>query len=538
MNKKVVLLTIYNKSMNPLFEEIGLCQIASYLRENGYSVMLLGKTEEKVDYEAIKKFNPGFIGLSMFASSKNTVYRAVERFKADLPDCKIFTGGFYPSTYDEEILTNNNNIDFIVRNDGEVTTLNLLNCLNECNDLSTVLGVSYFGENGFVHNPDAPVIEDLDSMPFACSDVLAENKLQHALISTSRACVHNCSFCISKSFWRKWRGRSADSIVAELKEVVSKYDVHIFDFVDSSFEDPDKACLRLRSIVQGIVDSGINISYWANMRANFVNQATPELVDLMVKSGLAGVFLGIETNDNADRALYQKSASKEDNYAAIKMFRENKIGVSIGFINFNPYSTLESLRSNIDFLEEYNFARLFKVLHHKFIIYNNRTDLYWKLKKDNLLVGPNSNFELQYRFVDEKIAKLSKFLDTYFAASRKNPENYLGTIDYYNNTHYNIMYHYLRLLSKEEDPVAYEAVGRHIDNIESIFLNLSHVNAKWLRKLLDLISSWDDEKAANIVDEYLNIHYLEGIVNKLNGEKLTLYKTFMSIDSKYEKFII
>lgn len=535
---KVLLLVVYNELMNEVFEEIGVGLIAAYLRENGYGVMLLSANEKRINYEKIVAFKPDVVGLPTFTASKASVYSVIKKIKENCNDALICLGGFFPTFYDKEILQENCDVDFIIRGEGERVFLNLANSLSSKTSLSNVKGLTYRCGDEIVRNEDEDIITDLDSMPFASRDVVRDNGLKHALISTSRACVHNCSFCISKSYWKSWRGRSPKSIVDEIKYVVENYGITSFDIVDSSFEDPDVNYDRLRGIVQGIINTGLKISYFVNMRADFVRKATPELMILLKKSGLCGVFIGIETNNEADIKIYNKTASMEENIKAIKLFRNYNIGVSIGFINFNPYSTFEGLYKNIDFLEEYNYARIFKIIEHRFIAYNKHTSLYNKLENDGLLVDSGNPCNLAYTFVDQRVKNVSDFILSYFVKARKeNPSNY-SSLDFYNNIYINALSHYMRLFDEEPHKKALNVVIEHDKNIRQILSTLNKVNADWFRKVLYLgENGWQLDKANEIVSEALNENFLNEIVANLNREKRLFYKKLIEIGEEYAKYI-
>jgi len=534
---KILLLAVYNNQMNEVFEEIGISSIAAYLRENGYEVMLMGANVKRINYEKILEFSPDIVGLPTYTVSKKSVYSVCRKIRELIPKSRICLGGLFPTYYHREILEENPDIDFIARGEGELVLLSLAECLSKSGNLASVKGLTYRQSGEIFVNDNQDIIRDLDRMPFPHRDIVVDNRLKHVLISTSRGCTSNCSFCVSKNFWGKWRGRSTDSIISEIKYIVETYNISSFDFVDSSFEDPDPNCDRMKSIAKQIIEENLKISYYTQMRSDFCRKATPELMELLKKSGLCGVFLGIETANEADRKLYNKIATVEDNYKAIELFNRYGIGVSIGFINFNPYSTFESLYSNICFLEKYNYARFFDKLESRYIIYNNQTRLYERLMKDKLIKDRTNPFCFEYEFIDERIEKLSDFLCDYFEKMREDSENYYGKLNNYNYMHMNAIQQFLRLFASEDDNRAYEVVKKHEDRVNDILSDLNKVNCRWFKKLLHLAEDgWDEKIALEIMDNELNRSYLNNTLSSLNGEKHLLYKNLLEIGTEYIKY--
>lgn len=174
-----------------------------------------------------------------------------------------------------------------------------------------------------------------------------------AQISTSRGCTGHCTFCAKQLFWAKWRGRSVANVVKEIEEIQKLYGIDAFYFIDSSLEDPDGGKKRLWDLINEILHRKLKIYFFANFRADFVRTASPELMRSLVSAGLCGACIGLESFNDDDLKLYGKIATAEDNHRIIKLFRQFDIHIQPGFININPYTTLDGLRQNIRSLKQY-----------------------------------------------------------------------------------------------------------------------------------------------------------------------------------------
>ena len=75
-----------------MFEEMGICYLAAWLRERDYEVKLVCAREHQIDYDEIIEFAPDMVGVTAYYYTKNTVYRFCERMKEDMPDVYVCVG--------------------------------------------------------------------------------------------------------------------------------------------------------------------------------------------------------------------------------------------------------------------------------------------------------------------------------------------------------------------------------------------------------------------------------------------------------------
>jgi len=143
--------------------------------------------------------------------------------------------------------------DICVIGEGDVTFIDLVHALDEGRSLRTVPGIA-FRENGeFVQTPQRPVIENIDTIPFPNYDlfdieIYLENsrhwvpnpqglpipfdELVAFPVSSARGCPFRCNFCYHAFQERKYRFRSGESSVAEIKHWKAKYNINFVTFWD------------------------------------------------------------------------------------------------------------------------------------------------------------------------------------------------------------------------------------------------------------------------------------------------------------------
>lgn len=532
MNKKkktkIMLLSVLTEKNAIITEEIGICSIAAFLEKDGFEVSLLNSTRSFLDFDKIYRDKPDLIGVTMYSTTESVVLETCKTIKEKLPDVKFSIGGYWPTLYGKNLLEKYSIYDYAICGEGELAFCDLANAIEFDRDVSTIGNLIYRENNRIIENPRQELIKDLDSLPFPRRDLLLNNKLKYAYISTSRGCMASCSFCWHESFWgtngrNKWRGRSPQNIITEIKEIVNKYGVNRFWFIDDSFEDYDDNPNRMWDIAQLIVDEKLDITYETYFRSEVYKRFDNEKMKLIKDSGLVGIVFGTESGNEDDLRLYNKPASVIDNLRSIEYFRENDIAVDIGFINFNPYSTFENLRKNIDFLEKTKFASVLYYIVERCGI-TEFSSLYYKLKEDGLLIEEENLGCYSYHYLNEDIGELSKFLYYKYHENENSKEYfYAKKIGSIIREEFKIMNYLKRSFGKNNEVIRQIIIENENRAWEYLEL-INRSNAQCFRELLDMTEKgFSQASAEKITEKYLNLKYIKGISDLLEKNRLGLY---------------
>lgn len=526
---KILLLSVLTEKNAIITEEIGICSIAAVLEKDGFDVRLVNSTRRYLNYDQIYEYKPDIIGVPMYSTTESVVFEVCKTIKQHLNETVFLIGGYWPTLYGKELLEKYGIYDYAMLGEGEIAFRNFANAFENKEDLSGVKGLVLRKNGTVIKNDREKLIENLDELPFARRDLLGNNKLRYAYISTSRGCFGNCSFCWHQNFWgsdahNRWRGRSPGNVVAEIKEIVEKYHVNRFWFIDDSFEDYGAGDQnRMWEIAQRIVDTGLDITYETYFRSEVYKRFDDEKMKLIKDSGLVGMVVGTESGNEEDLKLYRKIATVDDNLNCIEYFRKNDIAVDIGFINFNPYSTFKKLRENTDFLEKTCFASVLYYLVERCGI-TQYSPIYYKVKRDGLLIESDDIGCFSYNYVNEDIGKLSNFLYYKYHAN----EN--SVVYFYAKKIGSIIREEFKLINyiKRNYINRYPQIKKTITDNEAAAWELldevNRSNAKCFRKLLDATQAgYDDKTAEAITEKYLNLEYIKGISDRLEKNRLSLY---------------
>lgn len=536
---KVLLMAVYTESMQRNAEEIGICSIASYLEQNGYEVKLADVKTKEID-SSIFEYEPNILGIPVYTPNKDKVYWICNLFREKFPNIYIVVGGIVPTFGPVDILEEAPFIDFVIRGEGETVMLDLVSHLEGQVDLKDIKGLTYRNNNCIITNENQEPIKELNTLPFPSRKLLEINKYKVATISTSRGCIGRCSFCCSGSFWGKWRGRTPANIVEEIEHIIDKFNVNVFSIIDNSFEDPGFNVGRMTGIAEEILKKNLKISYYINVRVEFYRKSSKELINLLKESGLTLVFIGIESGNDDDLDLYKKNNRVEDNCKSIEFFRENGFYVSIGFINFNPYSTLEKLHKNIDFLEKYDFASHFLYILNYSVLFPN-TSLYEKVKNDSLYIGGNDDL-INYNFVDSRIKPLLKFINDYFNLSNTEIYNFIQRVSFLLDNYLLIIEVYKLRFAEAKYNNAYKILIEHINEIVPQIniakKELNRNNAKWFRELLDLAErQWDENTAYQIIEDNLHKEDISALIKTIENKIYKFNYKISKLGPEYTGFL-
>ena len=413
---------------------LGVGYLGAFLREHGYEITYIqcfpDRNEAEIDAAAT-------VPATIYAFQLNMVnYQAVklvvQKIKEKHPDAITLFGGPYLVSHSEEILCNEPLFDFMVMGEGELTVLELLKGIEaKTEDLQHIDGLVWRDKaKRIVRNKSRKAIENLDSLPFPARDFLddarrdpRDNGLVESLrIVTSRGCVGKCSFCcvnLNRKVQRgkAWRGRSPRNVVDELEYLCKTYKAKLFNFSDSSFEDPGESGKeRSREICKEIIRRRIPLSAKIYLRCETMRSDEDiELLKLYKKAGIDVVIIGAESGSDEELRLYEKRASLRDNYRMAQILKDlDMFYVLIGFIMFGPNSTLTTVRDNIEFLHEFGSTDNILFVSNVLMLIRG-SKLYDSLKEEGRVIESNKYWELpKYRFLDPLAERLANHWSNLF----------------------------------------------------------------------------------------------------------------------------
>ncbi len=98
------------------------------------------------------------------------------------------------------------------------------------------------------------------------------------------------------------------------------------------------------------------VRFNCQLRADQVKENYDRLLEFQ-KIGLVGVFVGIESFLQKHLDFYRKGTSVHTNLEAVQLLSSMKLNVRIGYLLFNPLTTLDDILQTIQFFRKYEINK-------------------------------------------------------------------------------------------------------------------------------------------------------------------------------------
>ena len=353
----------------------GIAYVSAYLKKQGKKIYTLNlNLEDDNVYDVlernIKQFDIDILGTGELVVNYSKLQEIVKCARKIKPELKIWIGGGLVTNSPYEAMKLIPEADFGMIGEGEITSYELVNLLEEKyetyteEDILRIDGLIVRKKNGtlFCTHKRAD-IEDLDSIPFpdwegfklteTCQKYAKSDNGIVASVVSSRSCPNSCTFC-SKTGGKKYRKRSLDNIFAEIDELVNRYHVTRLNFNDELFADSSN---RLFEFCDRMEKYGITYRVSMHIGKNL----TLELLRRMRESGCRSIFYGLESADNNVLKSMRKHITIEDIESCLQLTKKAGIVVEGNFIFGDPVETVESVHTTLKWIDKNFHMGLFEV---------------------------------------------------------------------------------------------------------------------------------------------------------------------------------
>jgi radical SAM superfamily enzyme YgiQ (UPF0313 family) len=332
------------------------------------------KTVRATVERLVQDLRPDVVGLSVMTFQRATAFALASFIRSLRPSVRIVVGGYDPSLA-AAVYEACPAVDFVVRGEGEQTLRELLRVLEaegptprgDRSCLATIRGLSYRTNDGWVRNPDRPI------MPLASTSLELPNRRARVLrgytllgrtvdvVETSRGCTYDCSFCsIIEMRGRNFHPYPLDRVLADIADARANGAQAVFLVDDNITLD----VARFERLCEAIVEAGFaDTDFVVQAMTAPIAQHGARLAPLMRRAGFRYVFLGIENIVEEDLKFLRaraKNAHREGgrtignaSLQAIRHLHDNGMYVVGGLIVGNPDDTRASIDANLAFAREH-----------------------------------------------------------------------------------------------------------------------------------------------------------------------------------------
>jgi len=381
---------------------LGIAYIASYLNKRGHDAWLYNadylsdknysnlkkmfnnfsnyksyfkQPDHKIWHEVkdkILSFKPEWVGYTSYTANISAIKIISEKIRASDPNIKQLVGGVH-ATLDKNLLNTLTAVDYSIQREGEEAVYALV----ENKDPKKIPGVISRGTNSLIHNGLAPIIKDVDNLPFPERDKFwgipdSEKKnVDVSYINTIRGCPYKCTYCASPFHWdrKTTRLRSPESVIDEMKLLKENYwqstkfdysasanigdkeslkieDNTLVYFVDDVFTVNKK---RVKKLLRMMIDQKLGMRWKCEARADHLDD---EICELMAEAGCERVKIGFESGSDKILKQVQKLETRQEMLEGANMLKRAGVPFSAYFMTGFPGETDDDVRQTIDFAKQ------------------------------------------------------------------------------------------------------------------------------------------------------------------------------------------
>jgi len=180
-------------------ENLGLGYLASALRSRGHLVQIVDfEVEFAQILDIVRRMDPVVVGFSLIFQFYVRRFADLARYlRENGVTCHFTIGGHFPSLSYQHTLELIPEIDSVVRFEGEMTLIELVDLVGAGEEWRGIEGIAHRKDGETVANKLRALVHDLDDLPYPersyKPDAVLGRKVM--LLLASRGCARTCSFC-------------------------------------------------------------------------------------------------------------------------------------------------------------------------------------------------------------------------------------------------------------------------------------------------------------------------------------------------------
>lgn len=336
---------------------LGLLYLSSILENKGYQVEVIDCNGEANYLNSIKKSlsSTDFVGITLYSTKRELeCSKMVADFiKKTDPSIPIIIGGPHCSLYPEKAIKEHN-ADICVPRSGDHIIAPIAEALEGKRKISSIPGIYYRVGNQIVNTKPIDCIRNIEDIPFPARHLiekydygymvgvkLAKGKVTS--ICSGIGCPFSCRFCNLHMHVPRYSGRSTDSIIEEVDEIVN-HGYSTLTFVDDNFMVKPK---NVEKVMDHIIQNNYDLRIW--ILGARVDSANRKLYEKMRDAGVDYIIFGIESGNQDVLDFYNKKITISQIEKAVNLSYEMGFFPTATFILGAPIEKKEHLENTIKF---------------------------------------------------------------------------------------------------------------------------------------------------------------------------------------------
>jgi radical SAM superfamily enzyme YgiQ (UPF0313 family) len=288
-------------------QRLGVMLLSAMLQRHGFQTGLVKATVKDLT-QALKDGLPAFLAYSLTSQLAEPMLEVNREIKQKFPEIKSFVGGphstFYPEVVEEE------GVDGICQGEGEYAIVDIANRIRDGRDFTDLDNWHFKRDGKIIKNKLRPLVQDLDSLPFADRGLMPRNDVN--TLVTSRGCPYSCSYCLNAAYNMLYdnksariRQRSVDNVIEELRQIKAKHPKTFIGFLDTIL--PVRRDWTERFAEQ--YRKEIGIPFYCNIKTEITDKET---IKLLKHAGCHSIGIGIESSSDKIRRKFMNRKVSND----------------------------------------------------------------------------------------------------------------------------------------------------------------------------------------------------------------------------------
>lgn len=373
-----------SRYVHALVDSAGYETHSVFFRETFEQVLRARDHEIALCARTIADLKPDVVGFNVTSMGYTECVRILKALRQHLPDTPVIWGGTHATLRFKQCLTENPEVDYLCRGEGDEAFLELLEALRLGQEATAISNIYVNQAEGYIENVPRPLAQDMDALPR--NDYSDDNKhyiiqgrvyhewnpipfQQHTYyINTARGCPFRCTFCGNSALAEKTNGkgrylrrRSVDSVIAELKDAMERFpELDFIYFWDDVFTAYPKWVLEFCDAYE----REIGLPFFCYTHPEMI---TEKLMSALVRAGLKKVTMGIESGSYRIRSQYMARFETDENIIKSSVVQAGRgVDISYDFI-LSAFETEEDKRQGLELCLE--LSKAFKAQMHTMAYY-------------------------------------------------------------------------------------------------------------------------------------------------------------------------
>jgi anaerobic magnesium-protoporphyrin IX monomethyl ester cyclase len=332
---------------------IGLLMLGAVLEEAGHEVHVLDANAVRMRLSSeevaalASTLKPNVIGMTILTTLAREAYRLARLLRPT--GARLLAGGPHATLVPEEPLEHG--FDAVATGEGEPMVDAAVRALTGAIPMGDVPGWVYrSGDGEMYRTAPCPAPPDLDALPFPARHLANPAHYQplnsELPIFSSRGCTARCTYCAGGLFGKKFRFRSAENVLREIRQLHASYGTKHFHFCDDSMSMDRKRAL---AICRGIRDAALPITWSMMTRIDGVNE---ELLTEAARSGCVQIDYGVESGSPSTLRKIRKPHTVDMVRRTVPLTARLGITPCVFFIVGFPWEKVEDIEATRALMQE------------------------------------------------------------------------------------------------------------------------------------------------------------------------------------------